>query len=141
MGHDPCKKNLFNVVFLGVVAKRRRCSMLCVSAFVVRSVSLCVVVLLSRHFFSEPHDTRQTAHQTQHQRNVTRRGTERDVERREERGRDRRKRKTNSVLTCTSYRCTCRRHSFCSFTTMVSWVFASRSCFKHFSRFQATPLL
>ena len=49
MGHDPCKKILFNVVFLVVVAKRRRCSMLCVRCvqcvgvvFVRCCVVLCV---------------------------------------------------------------------------------------------------
>ena len=35
MGHDPCKKIMFNVAFLVVVARRMRCSMLW----------LCVVVL------------------------------------------------------------------------------------------------
>ena len=54
MGHDPCKKILFNVVFLVVVAKRRRCSMLCVSAFVVWSV-VCVAVCVCVCTHSQDH--------------------------------------------------------------------------------------
>ena len=41
MGHDPCKKILFTVVFLVVVAKRRRCPMLW--------LCVCLVVVCRSH--------------------------------------------------------------------------------------------
>ena len=50
--------------------------------------------------------------------------------------------KTNSVLTCTRVACTCRRHSFCSFSHEKRSLEHVRSMMsKHFSRLQATPLL
>ena len=41
MGHDSCNKILINVVFRDAVAKRRRCSMLCVPLVVV----VCVITV------------------------------------------------------------------------------------------------
>ena len=105
MGHDPCKKILFNVVFLVVVAKKKRCSMLwlcvwlvvvccCCCVCVVVLLCVCLVVVCRTH--------------------------------------------SRSRYTYT-YRCRCRRHCCCSLTFHNGFMFvASRTCFKHFSRLQAS---